>query len=78
MISSGLPNTTPKVQGGIGLSGQYKDFDFNANFTYMLDYDINNATAYTLSSSQGNKNRFLKLLEERMNIAKTSLEIKRK
>jgi hypothetical protein len=57
-----IGNTTPKVQGGIGLSGQYKDFDFNANFTYMLDFDINNATAYTLSSSQGNKNRFYNVL----------------
>ncbi len=49
-----IGNTNPKVQGGFGLSGSYKDFDFTANFTYMLDFDINNATAYTLSSSEGN------------------------
>ena len=49
-----IGNTNPKFQGGFGLSGQYKDFDFTANFTYMIDFDINNATAYTLSSSEGN------------------------
>lgn len=57
-----IGNTNPKVQGGFGLSGSWKDFDFNANFTYMLDYDINNATAYTLSSSEGNKNNFYNVL----------------
>ena len=49
-----IGNTNPKIQGGFGLSGQWKDFDFTANFTYMLDFDINNATAYTLSASEGN------------------------
>ena len=49
-----IGNTNPKYQGGFGLSGSYKDFDFTANFTYMLDFDINNATAYTLSASEGN------------------------
>ena len=57
-----IGNTNPKIQGGFGLSGQYKDFDFTANFTYMLDFDINNATAYTLSASQGNKNTFHNVL----------------
>ncbi|MCQ2221003.1 MAG: SusC/RagA family protein, partial [Prevotella sp.] len=59
-----IGNTNPKVQGGFGLSGQYKDFDFTANFTYMLDYDINNATAYTLSASEGNKNTFNNVLSK--------------
>ena len=59
-----IGNTTPKFQGGFGLSGQWKDFDFTANFTYMLDFDINNATAYTLSSSEGNKNKFFNVLEK--------------
>ena len=53
-----IGNTNPKYQGGFGLSGSYKDFDFTANFTYMLDFDINNATAYTLSSSEGNSKKF--------------------
>ncbi len=57
-----IGNTNPKVQGGFGLSGQYKDWDFTANFTYMLDFDINNATAYTLSSSEKNKNTFNNVL----------------
>lgn len=49
-----IGNTNPKFQGGFGLNGSYKNFDFTANFTYMLDFDINNATAYALSSSNGN------------------------
>ena len=57
-----IGNTNPKIQGGFGLSGQWKDFDFTANFTYMLDFDINNATAYTLSASEGNKNCFYNVL----------------
>ena len=59
-----IGNTNPKIQGGFGLSGQWKDFDFTANFTYMLDFDINNATAYTLSASEGNKNKFYNVLTE--------------
>ncbi len=48
-----IGNTNPKYVGGFGLSGQWKNFDFAANFTYMLDFDINNATAYALSSVSG-------------------------
>lgn len=57
-----IGNTNPKYQGGFGLSGQYKDWDFSMNFTYMLDFDVNNATAYTLSASEGNKNTFNNVL----------------
>ncbi|MBQ7420106.1 MAG: TonB-dependent receptor [Prevotella sp.] len=53
-----IGRTTPKWQGGFGLSGQWKDFDFAANFTYMLDFDVYNATAYALSSSSSNQNTF--------------------
>ena len=59
-----IGNTNPKIQGGFGLSGQWKDFDFTANFTYMLDFDINNATAYTLSASESNKNNFDNVLKD--------------
>jgi len=59
-----IGNTTPKFQGGFGLSGQWKNFDFVANFTYMVDFDINNATAYMLSSSVDNKNKFYNVLSE--------------
>ena len=59
-----IGNTTPKFQGGFGLSGQWKNFDFVTNFTYMLDYDINNATAYMLSSSEGNKETFYNVLSK--------------
>ena len=57
-----IGNTNPKIQGGFGLSGTYKAFDFTANFTYMLDFDVNNATAYSLSSSENNKNKFNNVL----------------
>ncbi len=59
-----IGNTTPKVQGGFGFSGQWKNFDFVTNFTYMLDFDINNATAYMLSSSEGNKQTFYNVLSK--------------
>jgi hypothetical protein len=59
-----IGNTNPKIQGGFGLNGQYKDFDFTANFTYMLDFDINNATAYELSSSNGNSKKFYNVLSK--------------
>ena len=58
-----IGNTNPKIQGGFGLSGQWKNLDFTANFTYMLDFDVNNATAYTLSAAEGNKNKFHNVLE---------------
>lgn len=57
-----IGNTNPRFQGGFGLSGQWKNFDFTANFTYMLDFDINNATAYALSSSARNKDKFYNVL----------------
>ena len=53
-----IGRTTPKWQGGFGLSGQWKDFDFTANFTYMLDFDVYNATAYALSSTSSSQNNF--------------------
>lgn len=59
-----IGNTNPKVQGGFGLNGQYKNWDFTMNFTYMLGFDINNATAYALSSSNGNKNNFYNVLSK--------------
>ncbi len=59
-----IGNTNPKYQGGFGFNGQWKNFDFNVNFTYMLDFDVNNATAYTLSSSEKNKNKFYNVLSK--------------
>ncbi len=58
-----IGNTNPKIQGGFGLSGQWKSFDFTANFTYMLDFDVNNATGYMLSSSIGNSKNFYNVYE---------------
>ena len=46
-----IGNTNPAFQGGFGLSGQWKNFDFTANFTYMVDFDLYNATAFALSSA---------------------------
>lgn len=59
-----IGNTNPKFQGGFGLSGQWKGFDFTANFTYMLDFDINNATAYALSSSTKSTSTFYNILSK--------------
>lgn len=59
-----IGNTNPKVQGGFGVSGQWKGFDFTANFYYMLDFDVNNASAYALSSSTKNRNEFTNVLDK--------------
>ncbi len=53
-----IGNTNPKVQGGFGFSGQWKDLDFATNFNFMLKFDVNNATAYQLASSEGNSKKF--------------------
>ncbi len=53
-----IGNTNPKYQGGFGFSGQWKNFDFNMNFTYMLDFDVYNATGYALSSSSSSTSTF--------------------
>ncbi len=57
-----IGNTNPKFQGGFGFSGQWKNFDFSINFNYMYDFDVNNATAYQLSSSEGNNKKFYNVL----------------
>ena len=59
-----IGNTNPKFQGGFGLSGRWRNFDFTMNFNYMLDFDINNAMAYTLSSAEGNANNFYNVLSK--------------
>ena len=59
-----IGNTNPKWQGGFGLSGQWKDFDFTANFTYMLNFDVYNGTAYALSASSSNSQQYTNVLSE--------------
>lgn len=59
-----IGHTTPRVQGGFGLSGQWKNFDFAANFNYMLDFDIVNATSYALSSSVKDSKTFNNVLSK--------------
>lgn len=62
-----IGNTNPRFQGGFGFNGQYKQWDFAINFSYMLDFDINNATAYMLSSSIDNKDKFYNVLSKYSN-----------
>ena len=59
-----IGNTNPDFQGGFGLSGQWKDFDFTANFTYMVGFDVYNATAYALSSSTTSQYNFHNVLDK--------------
>ena len=59
-----IGNTNPKFQGGFGLNGQWRNFDFNINFNYMFDFDVNNAMAYELSSAEGNANNFYNVLDK--------------
>lgn len=62
-----IGNTNPTVQGGFGFSGQYKNWDFNMNFTYMLGFDVYNATAYALSSSTKSQYEFYNVLSKYTN-----------
>jgi hypothetical protein len=57
-----IGNTNPDFSGGFGFNGRWKDFDFTANFNYIVGFDVNNATAYTLSSSEGNSNNYYNVL----------------
>ena len=59
-----IGKTNPTLQGGFGLSGSWKDFDFAANFPYMLNFDVYNATAYALSSSSGTKTTYSNVMAE--------------
>ena len=59
-----IGNTNPKLQGGFGLSGQWKNLDFAMNFNFMLDFDVNNAKAYQISSSEINNNKFYNALSK--------------
>ena len=59
-----IGNSNPDFQGGFGLSGQWKDFDFTANFTYMVGFDVYNATAYTLSSSTTSQYNFFNVFSD--------------
>ena len=59
-----IGNTNPRWQGGFGLSGQWKNWDFTANFTYMLDFDVYNGTAYALSSSSSSTSTYTNVLAE--------------
>ncbi len=59
-----IGNTTPKLQGGFGLSGSYKWFDMTMNFNYMLGFDVYNANAYMLSSSKLNTTNPTNILKD--------------
>ncbi len=50
-----IGDMNPTLTGGFSINGRWKNFDFTANFTYMLDFDVYNAMAYTLSSAIDNK-----------------------
>ena len=59
-----IGNTNPKFSGGFNLAGGWRNFDMSANFFYMYDFDVNNATRYTLSSFEGNVNNYFNVLPE--------------
>ena len=48
-----IGKTKPKHTGGFNLSGRYKGFDFNANFTYQIGGDVYNANV--MHDMMGNK-----------------------
>jgi hypothetical protein len=52
-----IGKTQPKHTGGFSLSGNYKNFDFSANFTYQIGGKIYNANA--MYAMMGNKDNSL-------------------
>ena len=46
-----IGNTNPKVTGGFGLSGSWKNLDFTAFFNYMCDFDVFNVNKLYLNSA---------------------------
>ena len=59
-----IGNTNPDFTGGFGFNGMWRDFDFSCNFNYMVGFDVNNATRYTLSSAENNANNYFNVLSE--------------
>ncbi|MDR3118163.1 MAG: TonB-dependent receptor [Mediterranea sp.] len=59
-----IGNTNPDFTGGFSFNGRWKNFDFTCNFNYMVGFDVNNATAYMLSSSISNTNNYYNLLSK--------------
>ena len=46
-----IGNTNPKVTGGFGLSGNWRNLDFTAFFNYMCDFDVLNVNKLYLHSA---------------------------
>lgn len=46
-----IGDTNPKVTGGFGLSGNWKNLDFTAFFNYMCDFDVLNVNKLYLHSA---------------------------
>ncbi len=57
-----IGNTNPRLQGGFGFNSniqtKHGNWDMEINFTYFLNFDVLNATAYDLSSAKGNSGKF--------------------
>lgn len=45
-----IGNTNPKMSGGFGISGNWKNLDFTAFFNYMCDFDVLNVNKLYLNS----------------------------
>lgn len=46
-----IGNTNPKMTGGFGISGNWKNLDFTAFFNYMYDFDVLNVNKLYLNSA---------------------------
>lgn len=57
-IKQKLGNTVPKVTGGFGLSGNWKNFDFNVFFNYSLGNKIVNGTKLANSFYAGSSKNY--------------------
>lgn len=46
-----IGDTNPKISGGFGISGNWKNLDFTAFFNYMCDFDVFNVNKLYLNSA---------------------------
>ena len=56
-----IGNTNPKMTGGFGFSGNWKAIDFTAFFNFMYDFDVMNATKFSLISNVRHNNSNLSM-----------------
>ena len=59
-----IGETTPKFSGGFGVNATWHDFDFNAFFNYMCDFDVINLNKINLGLMPSSSSAYRNLSQE--------------